>query len=103
MQSEVSLIYSECVTEACKACKAGSTSSSQAEETNRIIYSCKIFIWDVSVPPLLKYNVGENPFWAEILKDLSSFLCHTYNCVMVLAIIIKQHCFTTLDKNSLKN
>lgn len=32
MQSEVLLIYSECVTEACKACKAGSSRSSQAEE-----------------------------------------------------------------------
>lgn len=50
--------YSVCVTEACRACKAGSTSSSQAEETNRIIYRCKIFIWELSVAPLLKYNIG---------------------------------------------
>lgn len=69
MQSEVSHIYSQCVTEACKACKAGSASSLLAEETNRIIYRCKIFIWVVSVPPLLKYNKGESPFFAAVLKD----------------------------------
>lgn len=33
---------------------------------------CKIFIWDQSVPPMLKYNIGysaENPEWVGTLKD----------------------------------
>lgn len=58
MQSEV-LVFRR-VTGVCRARMAGSASSSQAEETNRIIYKCKIFIWDVSVAPLQSIIGGKS-------------------------------------------
>lgn len=42
------------VTETCRTCRAGNTSSSQEEETNGIIYTNKIFIGDLSVAPIAK-------------------------------------------------
>lgn len=55
MQSEV-FIFRTCDWGLQSSYGGYSASSSQAEETNRIIYKCKIFIWDVSVAPLPEYN-----------------------------------------------